>query len=44
MPSVRCHEMLPPGMETRERECWYINVSAVDRFNFTDAMVRAANF
>jgi hypothetical protein len=34
-----------PGMETPERECWYINMGAVDRTDFTtDAMVRAANF
>jgi len=34
-----------PGLETPERECWYINMGAVDRTNFTtDAMVRAANF
>ncbi len=34
-----------PGMETPERECWYINMGAVDRSNFTtDAMVRAAAF
>ena len=34
-----------PGMETPERECWYINMGAVDRNDFTtDAMVRAANF
>ena len=34
-----------PGMETPERECWYINMGAVDKTFFTtDAMVRAANF
>ena len=34
-----------PGMETPERECWYINMGAVDKSSFTtDAMVRAANF
>jgi hypothetical protein len=34
-----------PGIETPERECWYINMGAVDRSFFTtDAMVRAANF
>ncbi|HUA35855.1 MAG TPA: DUF1329 domain-containing protein [Candidatus Binataceae bacterium] len=34
-----------PGMETPERECWYINMGAVDKSFFTtDAMVRAANF
>jgi hypothetical protein len=34
-----------PGIETPERECWYINLGAVDRSFFTtDAMVRAANF
>jgi hypothetical protein len=34
-----------PGMETPERECWYINMGAVDKdFFTTDAMVRAANF
>jgi hypothetical protein len=32
-------------METPERECWYINMGAVDKSFFTtDAMVRAANF
>ena len=32
-----------PGMETPERECWYINMGAVDRSFFTtDALVRAA--
>jgi len=32
-----------PGHETPERECWYINMGAVDRSFFTtDAMVRAA--
>ena len=31
-----------PGMETPERECWYINMGAVDRNFFTvDAMVQA---
>ncbi len=34
-----------PGIETPERECWYINMGAVDKSFFTtDAMVRAANF
>jgi Protein of unknown function (DUF1329) len=34
-----------PGIETPERECWYINMGAVDRqFFTTDAMVRAAQF
>jgi Protein of unknown function (DUF1329) len=34
-----------PGHETPEHECWYINMGAVDKTNFTtDAMVRAANF
>ena len=34
-----------PGMETPERECWYINMGAVDKANFTtDAMVRSASF
>ena len=34
-----------PGMETPERECWYINMGAVDRnFFTTDAMFRAAAF
>jgi hypothetical protein len=34
-----------PGRETPERECWYINMGAVDKSFFTtDAMVRAANF
>src|SRR5258708_35190112 len=34
-----------PGMETPERECWYINMGAVDRSFFTtDAMFRAASF
>jgi len=34
-----------PGIETPERECWYINMGAVDRSFFTtDAMVRAAAF
>jgi hypothetical protein len=32
-----------PGLETPERECWYINMGAVDRSFFTvDAMVRAS--
>ena len=32
-----------PGMETPERECWYINMGAVDKSFFTtDALVRAA--
>ena len=32
-----------PGMETAEKECWYINMGAVDRdFFSTEAMVRAA--
>jgi hypothetical protein len=32
-----------PGRETPERECWYINMGAVNRdFFTTDAMVRAA--
>ena len=32
-----------PGMETPERECWYINMGAVDKTFFTtDALVRAA--
>ncbi|HKM99088.1 MAG TPA: DUF1329 domain-containing protein [Candidatus Binataceae bacterium] len=34
-----------PGIETPERECWYINMGAVDKSFFTtDAMVRAASF
>jgi len=34
-----------PGMETPEKECWYINMGAVDKSFFTtDAMVRAASF
>ena len=34
-----------PGQETPERECWYINMGAVDRSFFTtSAMVRAARF
>jgi Protein of unknown function (DUF1329) len=34
-----------PGIETPERECWYINTGAVDKnFFTTDAMVRAASF
>ena len=34
-----------PGMETPERECWYINMGAVDRSFFTtQGMVKAANF
>jgi Protein of unknown function (DUF1329) len=33
-----------PGIETPEKECWYINMGAVDKSFFTtDAMVRAAN-
>jgi hypothetical protein len=32
-----------PGMETPERECWYINMGAVDRdFFTTQSMVKAA--
>ena len=32
-----------PGIETPERECWYINMGAVDReFFTTQAMVKAA--
>jgi hypothetical protein len=32
-----------PGMETPERECWYINMGAVDKTFFTtDALVRSA--
>jgi hypothetical protein len=32
-----------PGLETPERECWYINMGAVDKSFFTtDALVRAA--
>jgi hypothetical protein len=32
-----------PGIETPERECWYINMGAVDKAFFTtDALVRAA--
>jgi hypothetical protein len=32
-----------PGMETPERECWYINMGAVDKSFFTqEAMVRQA--
>jgi hypothetical protein len=32
-----------PGLETPERECWYINMGAVDKTFFTtDALVRAA--
>ncbi len=32
-----------PGIETPERECWYINMGAVDKSFFTtDALVRAA--
>jgi hypothetical protein len=32
-----------PGIETPERECWYINMGAVDRSFFTtEAMVQAA--
>ncbi len=34
-----------PGIETPERECWYINMGAVDKnFFTTDSMVRAASF
>jgi hypothetical protein len=34
-----------PGRETAEKECWYINMGAVDKSFFTtDAMVRAASF
>ena len=34
-----------PGRESPERECWYINMGAVDKSFFsTDAMVRAASF
>jgi len=34
-----------PGIETPEKECWYINMGAVDRAFFTtDAMFRAASF
>jgi hypothetical protein len=34
-----------PGIETPERECWYINMGAVGKdFFTTDAMVRAAQF
>jgi len=34
-----------PGIETPERECWYINMGAVDRdFFTTEAMFRAASF
>ncbi len=34
-----------PGRDTPERECWYINMGAVERSFFTtDAMVRAADF
>jgi hypothetical protein len=34
-----------PGIDTPERECWYINMGAVDRSFFTtEALVRAANF
>ena len=33
-----------PGIETPERECWYINMGAVDReFFTTQAMVKAAH-
>ena len=33
-----------PGIETPERECWYINMGAVDRSFFTvDAMVAVAH-
>jgi len=32
-----------PGLETPERECWYINMGAVDKdFFTTEAMVKAA--
>jgi hypothetical protein len=32
-----------PGLETPERECWYINMGAVDKSFFTtDALVRSA--
>ena len=32
-----------PGIETPERECWYINMGAVDKSFFTtEAMVQAA--
>ncbi len=32
-----------PGKETPERECWYIDMGAVDRnFFTTQAMVKAA--
>ena len=32
-----------PGLQTPERECWYINMGAVDKnFFTTDAMVKAA--
>jgi hypothetical protein len=34
---------LPVGQNTPERECWYINMGAVDRSFFTtEAIVRAA--
>jgi len=34
-----------PGIETPEKECWYINMGAVDKgFFTTDAMVRSAQF
>ena len=34
-----------PGMETPERECWYINMGAVDKeFFTTDSLVKAANW
>jgi hypothetical protein len=34
-----------PGIDTPEKECWYINMGAVDKSFFTtDAMVRAADF
>jgi hypothetical protein len=34
-----------PGRETAEKECWYINMGAVDKSFFTtDSMVRAASF
>jgi hypothetical protein len=38
--STMCY---PPGIETPERECWYINMGAVDRHFFTvEAMTNAA--
>jgi len=34
-----------PGIETPEKECWYINMGAVEKSFFTtDAMFRAASF